>query len=84
LIHEVLKILRVYENTCFGDVMFKSCQYVTNHIKTFTRLINVRLKITQVGYKKPLPRPKSMGKGSKCANILLLKMGCYIKNLKLI
>lgn len=80
MIHEVLKKFKVYESTCFGDVMFKSYQYATNHIKIFIRFINLRLKEIQVGLKKPSLGPKSMGKGSKCVNILVLKMGCCIKN----
>ncbi len=56
--------------------MFKSYQYATNHIKISIRLGNMRLKEIQVG----LLGTKSMGKGSKCVNILVLKMGCCIKN----
>jgi hypothetical protein len=28
--YEPLRILKVYEGTCFGHVMSKACQYATN------------------------------------------------------
>jgi hypothetical protein len=31
--YKTLKILQVYEGTCFGHVMFKICQYATNDDK---------------------------------------------------
>jgi hypothetical protein len=31
----MLNLLRVYEDTCFGHVLFKACQYATNDDKIF-------------------------------------------------
>jgi hypothetical protein len=28
-----LKLIKVYEDTCFGHVMYKACKYVTNDDK---------------------------------------------------
>jgi len=39
--YEPLKILRVYEGTCFGHVMSKACQYATNDDKIYVGLRNV-------------------------------------------
>jgi hypothetical protein len=36
--YEPLKIFRVYEGTCFGHVISKACQYVTNDDKVFVGL----------------------------------------------
>lgn len=38
---EPLKIIKVYEATCFEHVMSKACLYVTNYNKVFVRLKNV-------------------------------------------
>jgi len=42
--YEPLKIHRVYEGTCFGHVMSKTCQYATNDDKIFVGLRNVSVK----------------------------------------
>jgi hypothetical protein len=42
--YEPLKILRVYEGTCFGHVMSKACQYATNDDKISIGLKNVSVK----------------------------------------
>jgi hypothetical protein len=47
--YEPLKILRVYEGTCFGHVMFKACQYATNDDNIFVGLKIVNVKKTQSG-----------------------------------
>ncbi len=41
---EPLKILRVYEGTCFRHVMSKVYEYVTNDDKVYTRLEHVNVK----------------------------------------
>jgi hypothetical protein len=41
---EPLKMLRVYEGTCFGHVMFKVCQYTINDDKVSTRLTLMSVK----------------------------------------
>jgi hypothetical protein len=41
-------IFQVYENICFGHVMFKICQYVTNVNKVDVGLNLVYLKDVQV------------------------------------
>jgi hypothetical protein len=47
--YEPLKILRVYEGTCFGHVTSKACQYATNDDKMFVGLQNVSVKEAQSG-----------------------------------
>jgi hypothetical protein len=42
-------MLRVYEGTCFGHVMFKTCQHITNDVKVYTRLTLMSVKDAQVG-----------------------------------
>jgi hypothetical protein len=39
-----LKLLKVYEGTCFRHVMFKTCQYATNDDKNFKGLVQVNVK----------------------------------------
>ncbi len=41
---ELLKLLWVYESTCFGHVMFKTCQYATNDDKISMGLTLVSVK----------------------------------------
>jgi hypothetical protein len=41
---EPLKIFKVYEGTCFGHVMLKAYQYITNDNKKFVKLRNMTLK----------------------------------------
>lgn len=61
-----LKLLRVYDATCFGHLMSKACQYVTNDDKIFSRLKSVNVKDAHMlVYKKQLPGPKSLGKGGR-------------------
>jgi len=47
--YEPLKILRVYEGTCFGHVMSRAYQYATNDDNIFVGLRNVNVKKTQSG-----------------------------------
>jgi hypothetical protein len=47
--NEPLKILKVYEGTCFGHVMSKARQYATNDDKIFVGLRNVSVKEAQSG-----------------------------------
>jgi len=42
--YEPLTLLMVYEDTCFGHVMFKMCQYATNDDKVFIGLKGVNVK----------------------------------------
>ncbi len=46
---EMLNVLRVYEDTCFGHVLFKTCQYATNDDKVFMGLRQVSVKDAQIG-----------------------------------
>lgn len=63
---EPLKLLRVYDGTCFGHLMSKACQYVTNDDKIFSRLKSVNVKDAHMlVYKKQLLGPKSLGKGGR-------------------
>jgi hypothetical protein len=82
LIHEVLKKFKVYESTCFGDVMFKFYQYATNHIKISTRFINLRLKEIQVGLKKTITWTKKYGKGKQVCEHSCSKNGMLHQKLK--
>jgi hypothetical protein len=47
--YEPLKILKVYEGTCFGHVMSKAHQYATHDDKIFVGLRNVSVKEAQSG-----------------------------------
>jgi hypothetical protein len=47
--YELFKLLRVYEGTCFGHVMFKMCQYAMNDHKVLVGLILVNVKVAQIG-----------------------------------
>jgi hypothetical protein len=49
---ELLKLLRVYEGTCFGHVMFKMCQYAMNVDKVLVGLTLVNVKDVQIGLQK--------------------------------
>jgi hypothetical protein len=46
---EMLNLLRVYETTCFGHVLFKACQYATNDDKKFMGLRQVSVKDAKIG-----------------------------------
>jgi hypothetical protein len=59
---EPLKILKVYEGTCFGHVMFKACQYVTYDDKVFVGLQHVSVKDVQVNLQKNITWAKRSGK----------------------
>ncbi len=78
--YEPLKILKVYNSTCFGHVMSKACQYVKNDDLFFVGLRNVSVKKIHSGLKKPLHGPKSLEKEAKNGSGLVLKMGCDIEN----
>jgi hypothetical protein len=49
---EMLNLLRVYKATCFGHVLFKTCQYATNDDKVFMGLRQVSVKDAQIGLQK--------------------------------
>jgi hypothetical protein len=78
--YEPLKLLMVYEGTCFGHIMFKVCQYVTNDDKVFIGLKSVSVKDAQVGCRKNLPRLKFLGKGDKSGSRFVVIVGCNIGN----
>ncbi len=58
-----LNILKAYEGRCFGHVMSKACQYVTNDEKVFVWLINISVKKTQSGLQKNISWTKKSRKG---------------------
>jgi hypothetical protein len=60
---ELLKLLQVYEGTCFGHVMFKMCQYETNDNKVLMGLTLVNVKDVQIGLQKIITRTKKSRKG---------------------
>jgi hypothetical protein len=39
-----VRVATIYEGTCFGHVIFKTCQYATNDDKVFVGLENVNVK----------------------------------------
>jgi len=49
---EILNLLQIYEDTCFGHVLFKACQYATNDDKVFMGLRQVSVKDAQIGLQK--------------------------------
>jgi hypothetical protein len=57
---EPLKILKVYEDTHFGHVMFKACQYVTYDDKVFVGLQHVSVKDAQVNLQKTITWGKKL------------------------
>jgi hypothetical protein len=74
---EPLKILRVYEGTCFGHVMFKACQYAINNNKISVRFQYVSVKDALVGLLQTLFGPKIKETWSK--NALQQKVSMYAK-----
>jgi hypothetical protein len=78
---EPLKLLKVYKGTCFGHVMSKACQHVTNDDKISVGLKSVNVKDAHMlVYRKQLPRPKILGKGGRSGSGLVVIMKCSIKN----
>jgi hypothetical protein len=72
---EPLKLIKVCENTCFGHVMYKACNYVTNDDKISKGLMQVSVKDAQatlqmtIAWTEKIEEQKTrMGKG-------LLKLG---------
>ncbi len=59
---EPLKLVKVYEGTCFGHVMSKACQYATNDEKIFVGLKNVNVKDAHVALQKIITWTKKFGK----------------------
>jgi hypothetical protein len=45
---EPLTLIKVYEGKCFGNAMYKMCQYVINDDKVFKGLMQVNVKDAQV------------------------------------
>ncbi len=45
--YELLNLQWVYEGTCFGHVLFKTCQYATNDDKVSMGLSQVSVKDAQ-------------------------------------
>ncbi len=54
--------------------MFKAYQYATNETKPLLGLGMWMWKKFKLVYIKPLPRPKSLGKGGKTVSRLILKV----------
>jgi len=52
--YEPLKMLWVYEGTCFGHVMFKTAQHTTNDDKIFMGPTLVNVKMLRLDCKKLL------------------------------
>jgi hypothetical protein len=57
--HEPLKMLWVYEGTCFEHVMPKVGQHTTNDDKVFVGLTLVNVKMFKLYYKKLLHRQRN-------------------------
>ncbi len=52
--YEPLKILKVYEGTCFRHAMSKAYQYATNDNKIYVGLEHVNVKNAEVGLQKTI------------------------------
>jgi hypothetical protein len=52
--YQPLRLLKVYEGTCFGHVMFKACQYATNDNKVSKGLVLVNVKDVQAILQKTI------------------------------
>jgi len=63
--YEPLKLLKVYEGTCFRHVMFKVCQYVTNDDKISIGLKSVNVKDARAGLQKIITWTKKFRKGTQ-------------------
>jgi hypothetical protein len=60
---EPLRFTKIYENTCFGHVMFKIYEYATNDDTTSKSLIHVNLKDMQFALQKTITSTKKSKKG---------------------
>lgn len=63
--YDPLKLSQVYEGACFGHVMFKMCQCVTNDDKVVVGLILVNVKDVQTYLQKTITWIKKSGKRRK-------------------
>jgi hypothetical protein len=51
---ELLNLFHVYEGTCFGHVLFKTCQYSMNDDKVSMGLKKMSVKDAQIGLHKTI------------------------------
>jgi len=62
--YQPLRLLKVYEGTCFGHVMSKACQYATNNNKVSKGLVQVSVKDVHATLHKTITLwTKKSGKG---------------------
>ncbi len=59
--YEPLKILKVYQGTCFGYVIFKTCWYAIYNDKVFVKFQYVNVKDAIDGLLKTLSGPENQG-----------------------
>ncbi len=74
--YEPMKILKVYEGTCFGHVMSNACEYVTNDDKVFVGLEHVNVKDAQASLLKAITLIKKFGRGREECEWAYVKVGC--------
>ncbi len=77
-----LKLQQVYEGTCFGHVMLKACQYVTNDEKVTTCLKHVNVKAIEGSLQKTTRWTKKLGKGRQEWEKACVERGLWIWKLK--
>jgi len=61
----LLKLQQVYKGMCFGHIMFKAYQYVTNDEKVITSLKQVNVKAAQRNLQKIITWTKKSEKGKQ-------------------
>ncbi len=78
----LLKLQRVCEGMCFGHIMFKTCQYVTNDEKVIIGLKQVNVKATQGNLQKIIAWTKKSGKGKQEWEKACVEKGLWFQKLK--
>ncbi len=63
--YRLLKFQHVYKGMCFGHIMSKACQYVTNDEKVITSLKQVSVKAAQGNLQKIITWTKKSRKGKQ-------------------
>ncbi len=80
--YKTLKILQVYEGTCFGHVMSKICQYTTNDDKVSMGLTFVNVKDSQVALQKIITWTKNSAKRKREWERACMDSGLWLHKLK--
>jgi hypothetical protein len=80
--YKTLKILQVYEGTCFGHVMSKICEYGTNDDKVSIKLTFVSVKDSQVALQKIITWTKNSAKRKQEWEKACMDSGLWLYKLK--